>query len=36
MSPPLVITSEEVDIVVSKLRDAIIAAMADLQRDGHL
>lgn len=36
MSPPLVITREEVDIVVSKLRDATIAAMADLQRDGHL
>ena len=36
MSPPLVITREEIDIVVSKLRDSIIAAMADLQRDGHL
>ena len=34
-SPPLVITREEVDIVVSKLRDAIVAARADLQRDGH-
>ena len=36
MSPPLVISRDEIDTIVSKLRDAIIAAMADLQRDGHL
>lgn len=36
MSPPLVITREEIDTVVSKLREAIIAGMADLEAAGHL
>ncbi|MFQ5557119.1 MAG: aminotransferase, partial [Acidimicrobiales bacterium] len=36
MSPPLVITHDEIDVIVDTLRDAIVAAMADLDRDGLL
>ena len=30
MSPPLIISRDEIDTIVSKLRDSIVAAMADL------
>ena len=35
MSPPLVITPDEVDAIVSRLRDAIVAARAELEAAGH-
>ena len=35
MSPPLVITPDDVDAVVSRLREAIIAARASLEAAGH-
>ena len=35
MSPPLVITHDDVDAVVNRLREAIIAARAELDAAGH-
>jgi adenosylmethionine-8-amino-7-oxononanoate aminotransferase len=35
MSPPLVITRDDVDVIVAKLRDAIIAAHGKLEAAGH-
>ena len=36
MSPPLVITRDEIDFVVATLRKGIAKVTADLKRDGHL
>ena len=35
MSPPLVITTDDVDCIVSRLREAIVAARAGLETAGH-
>ena len=35
MSPPLVITRDDVDTIVAKLGDAIIATRAKLEAGGH-
>ena len=35
MSPPLVITTDDVDCIVSRLREAIVAARAALEAAGH-
>ncbi len=35
MSPPLVISRDEVDVIVARLREAIIAARAKLEASGH-
>jgi len=36
MSPPLILTEEQIDETVAILRDSISAAMDGLKRDGHL
>ncbi len=35
MSPPLVITRDDVDTIVAKLADAIVATRAKLEAAGH-
>ena len=35
MSPPLIINREQVDFIVSTLRESIIACIADLEQHGH-
>jgi adenosylmethionine-8-amino-7-oxononanoate aminotransferase len=35
MSPPLVITRDDVDLIVTRLGDAIVAARARLEAAGH-
>lgn len=36
MSPPLVITREQIDFAVTTLRESIVEATAQLKQDGHL
>ena len=35
MSPPLIINREQVDFIVSTLRESIVACIADLEQHGH-
>ncbi len=35
MSPPLTMTTDDVDFVVNSLRDSTLAALADLEAEGH-
>ena len=36
MSPPLIIDAEQVDFIVSTLRESILACVDDLKQQGHL
>jgi len=36
MSPPLIINREQVDFIVSTLRESILACVDDLENQGHL
>ena len=36
MSPPLIINREQVDFIVSTLRESILACVDDLKNQGHL